>query len=402
MSVPSVRGERPPASLYVHFPFCVQRCHYCDFSVDAVRRAPVDEWLSAIVVDLGQWFDAAGWTAPIRLDTIFLGGGTPSLLDGRGIESVAGVLCTWFAWDETVEWTVEANPSSLSREGCERWKAVGVNRLSIGVQSFDDAALRWLGRLHDAEEALSALRRARRSGFHNISIDLMFGLPAAIERDWLREVRVASEQGVTHVSAYGLSAEPGTPLGRSVRTGETTMADDQRYGREYLTAANLLASAGLEPYEVSNFARPGYECRHNWHYWDGSPYLGIGPSAHSFLGRTRIWNVRAWQAYRKRSSEGGSLREGGERLSAEEARAERVWLGLRTRRGLPLDDPVWSAEDGLGSTAEEWIGEGWGCRQGDRLILTPCGWLRLDALAASLLAQAPAEVRGAEDSEREA
>lgn len=387
----SFRGEPPPASLYLHFPFCLRRCHYCDFSVASVRRAPVEEWLTAIAVDLGQWFDDGGWSTPVPLDTIFVGGGTPSLLGGGGMEDLAGLLRRRFSWAEGVEWTVEANPSSLSLETCERWRAVGVNRLSVGVQSFDDDVLRWLGRLHDAEGAKSALGRARTAGFDNLNIDLIFGLPAEIRRDWAREVRMACENSVTHVSAYGLSAEPNTPLGRSVRGGRVQMADDARYGQEYLTAARLLALAGFGHYEVSNFARPGRECRHNWHYWDGSPYLGLGPSAHSFLGGTRVWNARTWEAYRRLAREGGSLREGGERLTPDEARMERIWLSLRTRAGLPLADPVWSGESGPGPAPQEWIRAEWARVTADRLTLTPLGWLRLDGLVSYLLARAPAE-----------
>ncbi|MFQ5889053.1 MAG: radical SAM family heme chaperone HemW [Gemmatimonadota bacterium] len=387
----NLAGAPEPLSLYVHFPFCLRRCHYCDFSVARSTRPPVAEWLTCLEADVRDWFARTGWRVPLPLESLFVGGGTPSLLGGEGMEELARLLRRWFDWEEAeVEWTAEANPSSLSRETCERWRAAGVNRVSVGVQSFDERALRWLGRLHDAAEAERALRRATRAGFENVNLDLIFGLPAEVDRDWQAEVTRAIELGVSHVSAYGLSAEPRTPLGRRVELRRVRLAGEEAYAREYLALAAALTRAGFEHYEVSNFALPGHESAHNWHYWDGSPYLGLGPSAHTFLPPVRVWNVYRWDAYRRAASDGAPLREGVERLDPAAAALERVWLGLRTRVGLARHDPVWRGLKGGGEGGVGvWEAAGWAARENGRVRLTAPGWLRMDELVATLAARLP-------------
>ncbi len=370
-------------ALYVHVPFCVRRCHYCDFAVTRVDEVPVEDWLSCLAGEIGARRSRGEIVGVPVLDTIFVGGGTPSLLGASGIEELASLLARHFRWDPArVEWTLEANPGSVDAEDCRAWLRVGVNRLSLGVQSFGDEALRWLGRLHDAAEARAAIGRVRDAGVDDLNVDLIFGLPDEVERDWAGDVETAAELGATHVSTYGLTAETGTPLGRMVELGRTSLAGEERYEREYLEAAERLGAAGFEAYEVSNHARPGHECRHNWHYWIGTDYLGLGPSAHSFLGGERSWNVRRWEAYRSAMRAGEDPREGRERPDGDRSRLERAWLGLRTRRGLEL------AELGGSPAAREavagWESAGWARREGSRLRLTPAGWLRMDALVAQL------------------
>ncbi|MFO7588815.1 MAG: coproporphyrinogen-III oxidase family protein, partial [Gemmatimonadota bacterium] len=282
------------------------------------------------------------------------------------------------------EWTLEANPGSLTADDCRVWLDVGVNRLSLGVQSFDDAALRWLGRLHDAAGARAAIERALEAGFANLNLDLIFGLPAELPRDWGRDVETAASLGATHVSTYGLTAEAGTPLGRMVDLGRVRLADEERYEREYLEAVERLERRGFRAYEVSNHALAGRECRHNWHYWIGTDYLGLGPSAHSFVGGERSWNVRRWEAYRTAARAGGELREGRERPDRERARLERLWLGLRTRRGVRLEEL--SAGPAALAVVDRWEEAGWAWREAGRLRLTPAGWLRMDALVTELAA----------------
>ncbi len=403
LAFPSLRGAAPPRSVYVHVPFCRHRCGYCAFSVARASSPPVDAWLEAVRLDLDGWFEAAGWTEPAELDTIYVGGGTPSLLGGAGMERLAGVLAERFRWDPgSVEWTAEANPTSLDPEVAESWRALGVNRISLGVQSLDDAVLDWLGREHDAAGARRAVERCRDAGFERLNVDLLFGLPAEVRRSWRREVSEARELGAEHLSLYGLTAEPRTPLGRRVELGRTVMPEDDRYAREYLEAADLLSGAGYEHYEVSSFARSGHECRHNWCYWDGAPYLGLGPSAHSFLPPYRIWNVFRWDAYRRAvtrmaateavpTGTGGgaaSLREGWEEIRGARARLERVWLGLRTRRGLLPGDLVRESSSAPEDPVARWMQADW-IREvegadGRRIRLTPAGWLRMDELVARL------------------
>lgn len=382
------RGATPPRSLYVHFPFCWHRCHYCDFSVARSRRPPVEEWLRALEGELGWWFSGAGWEAPLELETLYVGGGTPSLLGPSGMDRLASLLSRWFRWHrDEVEWSAEANPASLDRKLCEAWRRAGVNRVSVGVQSFEDGALRWLGRLHGADEARRAVAAARAAGFRDVNLDLIFGLPEEVRRDWRAEVRGALEAGASHVSAYGLTAEPRTPLGRRVERGWVRLPGEERYEREYRAVSEALCAEGWVHYEVSNFARPGRECRHNWRYWDGSPYLGIGPSAHSYFPPHRSWNVFRWDAYRKAVSAGDPPLAGVEEVSGRAATMERVWLGLRTRAGLATDE---LHRAGLGPEGiwrvRRWIGAGWLTVGRGRVRATLEGWLRLDELTAELAA----------------
>lgn len=372
----------PPRSLYVHVPFCARRCHYCDFSVARASRPPVAAFLDALTVDMEQWFRSSAWTERLELDTLFIGGGTPSLLGADGMRQLAERLSERFQWDPSaVEWTAEANPNSLPADVCAAWRELGVNRLSIGVQSFEDAPLEWLGRLHDAAGAAASVERGREAGFERINVDLIFGLPREVARDWRSDVTRAIDLGVSHVSAYGLTAEPRTPLGRRVEQGRVRLPGDGRYGKEYLQVSRALREAGFDHYEVSNFARPGQASLHNWHYWDGSEYLGLGPSAHSHVGGERIWNVYQWQRYRRAAEAGASLREGRERPNAEQRRLERIWLGLRTREGVPWEEVAFHGRE---ARIETWRREDWIEPDDRRLRLTAEGWLRLDPLVAEI------------------
>ncbi len=386
----TLRGARPPAGLYLHYPFCRRRCHYCDFSVATSAEPRVEEWLKCVERDLSAWFAEADWEPPLPLKTVFVGGGTPSLLGRSGMTRVATSLQRWFSWEDELEWTAESNPNSLSPSLCEEWLDAGVNRLSIGVQSFDGAVLRWLGRLHTSDEAATAVRTARGAGFDNLNVDLMFGLPDEVARDWPAEVAMATALRVSHISAYGLTVEPRTPLGRRVSAGRMRMPGERRYEKEYRIVASALGDAGYEHYEVSNFARPGYECRHNWQYWNGDAYLGVGPSAHSFLPPYRVWNVYRWDAYRRTVLMGGSPRAGAERVEGPAHELERLWLSLRTRTGLSASHPALDqAADGAGSwkLIEQWIEAGWLERRRDRVCATLDGWLRLDELVAACAAR---------------
>jgi len=387
---PPVAGVAPPVSLYVHFPFCVHRCHYCDFSVHRTETPPVAEWLGCIEREVDRWLTRAGWSPLIRLQTVFVGGGTPSLLGG-GMSSLAAALRRSFVQgSDPIEWTAESNPASLDEAVATSWLEAGVNRLSVGVQSFNDDVLRWLGRLHDAAGARRALEEARSAGFENLNADLIFGLPSSIARAWRYEVEAALEAGVTHVSAYGLTAEPPTPLGRRVESGAVAMPDGERYALEYLAAVEALTEAGFVHYEVSNFALPGHDCLHNWHYWDGSPYLGLGPSAHSYIGGVRVWNVFRWAAYRSALTGGDSALEGYESLEAGEGRMERLWLAFRTNRGLVAGDPL--ADEvriHAGDLIEAWREAGWIAPDQPRVRFTAEGWLRMDELVAALGGRMP-------------
>jgi oxygen-independent coproporphyrinogen-3 oxidase len=377
-----IRGAPPPRALYLHYPFCAHRCHYCDFSVKRTPTPPVAEWLESVATELAWWFSTAGWTPPVPIDSLFVGGGTPSLLGADDPVILADTLRRWFGIDDDVEWTVESNPASLSESVAAGWRAAGANRLSIGIQALDDGALRWLGRLHDRSTALRAFEVARDAGFANVSVDLIFGLPEAVGRDLEREVESVLAAGVEHVSSYGLTVEPGTPLGRWVDVGRVTPAPARRYAAEYRRLCTAFSDAGMLQYEVSNFARDGRESRHNWYYWNRSSYLGLGPSAHGFFPPYRIWNEFRWDRYRSAIGSGAGPMAGYEELTAADEALERLWLGLRTREGLRRDEPVWSRS--LEKRLAVWEAEGWIDVSGDRVVATVEGWLRLDELVAEV------------------
>jgi oxygen-independent coproporphyrinogen III oxidase len=373
-----------PEHLYVHVPFCLRRCVYCDFAVTATSAAPIDAWLAAVAAELQQRRDAEGWASPLRLRTIYIGGGTPSLLGTDGMTRLAEVLTRVASWGTDVEWTSEANPESFTAGLAAEWVKAGVNRLSLGAQTFHEPALRWMGRLHGAAGPARAVAAAREAGLDNISVDLIFGLPDHLGRDWAMDLGLALELRPAHVSLYGLTAEPDTPLGRRVQEGREQLAGEDRYAAEYRLAATRLRAAGFDHYEVSNFARPGCESRHNQAYWRHRAYLGLGPGAHSFLPPVRSWNVREWAEYSQRLADGRTVAEGSETLHDAELTMETIWLGLRSTDGLRTG-ALSGAQQAL---ADSWAATGLAERSGERLRLTVEGWLLLDRLAVELEARA--------------
>jgi oxygen-independent coproporphyrinogen III oxidase len=377
-------ADRPP-SLYVHVPFCARRCSYCDFAVQATREAPVFAWLEAIETEMRLLADDRGWTSPLRLDTLYVGGGTPSLLGVGAMAAMAERLAPYATWDpQTVEFTCEANPESFTPELAADWRAAGVNRLSLGIQTFHGPALRWMGRLHGPDGPLRAMDDARGAGFGNVSVDLIFGFPERLGRDWTADLHGALTLEPEHVSLYGLTAEAGAPLGRWVQEGRETLADEDGYADEFLLAHRVLTAAGFRHYEVSNFGLPGRESRHNGTYWTGAPYAALGPGAHAFHPPLRRWNVRGWDDYRRALAAGRLPTEDEEVVDDEAAALEAIWLGLRTDGGWPLS----GATDAQRELAGIWAQQGWGRVDGDRLRLTAEGWLLLDRLAMEMASRA--------------
>jgi oxygen-independent coproporphyrinogen-3 oxidase len=364
-----------PGHVYIHVPFCARRCSYCDFSIAVRRDVPVDEYLSALDAELSIRF---GDRAPEPVDTIYFGGGTPSRLGGEGLARALALVEGHFPRANGAEITAEANPEDVDRASAEAWRAAGINRLSLGSQSFDDRALTWMHRTHDSAAIARAVETARDAGIDNLSLDLIFALPEALGRDFAADVRRLLELQPDHVSLYGLTVEAGTPLGRWVARGVTVEQPEEGYEADFLLAHRMLAGAGFEHYEVSNYARPGRESRHNSAYWAGVPYVGLGPASHGFDGEVRRWNARAYAGWRDTVLAGSDPVAGSERLSEDNRIAESVYLGLRSRVGLSSD-----ASDVR--VVAPWIDAGWMTRgSGGRLRCTPEGWLRLDALAAAL------------------
>jgi oxygen-independent coproporphyrinogen-3 oxidase len=372
-----------PRSLYLHVPFCVRRCSYCDFAVQVAADPPVRAWVEAVSAELGLTARERGWDGPLPLETVYVGGGTPSLLGTGAMAAHADSLAPHAAWDaRTVEWTCEANPESFTPELARDWRAAGVNRISLGAQSFHEPVLRWMGRMHGPDGPSRALAAAREAGFENVSVDLIFGVPERLGRDWAADLERVLELAPEHVSLYGLTAEAATPLGRWVREGRESLADEDRYAEEYLLAHRLLTEAGYEHYEVSNFGLPGRRSRHNFAYWTGAPYAALGPGAHGFDPPLRRWNLRDWEAYREAVSRGRLPTDGEERVSPEDESLERVWLGLRTDQGLSLEGAAPVQEE----LARLWVEAGWAEARARVVRLTAEGWLRLDRLAVDFAA----------------
>jgi len=311
--------------------------------------------------------------------TIYFGGGTPSLLPPAAIALLLAEFLprtTHNAPRTSVEITLEANPEDVTPEHARAWCAAGINRVSLGAQSFDDTVLKWMHRSHDAARIGAAVHALRGAGIENISLDLIFGLPEELNRDWGRDLDLAHALRTTHLSVYGLTIEPRTPLERWISRGATHAPSDERYAEEYLAAHRRLKAAGFEFYEVSNAARDGFRSRHNSAYWSGKPYVGLGPAAHSFDGRTRRWNLRAWEAYRRAIAEGRSVAESDETLTDRQREVEAIYLGLRTADGLPSTN--------LHRPPPSLAASGWLYESAGRLKCTPEGWLRLDSLVNEL------------------
>ncbi len=376
----SAASEQAIANVYVHAPFCQRRCCYCDFAVTVNRNPDATRWLDAIRTELETLRRGGEVSLAEELKTLYVGGGTPSLLDPASLAGLVRCFGRRPLDEARFEWTAEANPESFTADVARTWAAAGVNRISFGLQSFSDRALKWMGRLHAASAGEQAVDRARNAGVENLSIDLIFGLPRTVSRDWKKDLERALELDVPHIALYGLTVEPGTPLDRFVRTGRTSVAGERRYRDEYLCAAEVLVGAGYEHYEVSNFARPGFASRHNRAYWQGVPYLGLGNGAHSYYRGSRWWNDRDWAQYANRIAQNGSARAGGERLSREQRRLEALWLALRTAKGVDL-----AAEGTRASRIQAtWRSRGLAVWANGRLRLTPAGWLLLDDLAVEL------------------
>jgi len=366
--------------VYIHVPFCARRCSYCDFAIAVRRVVPSSRFVDAVLQEWAGWQAHPAWADSPRLDTVYLGGGTPSRLDPSAVGDLLAGLAREREIAPDAEITLEANPDDVTPAAAEVWRAAGVNRVSLGVQSFDPAVLTWMHRTHTADQVGTAVEVLRAAGIDDLSLDLIFGLPEALARDWEQDLAAAFALGPDHLSLYGLTVEDHTALGRWTARGEVARVDEERYAAEFLAADDALRRNGFEHYEVSNAARAGRRARHNSAYWRRAPFIGLGPSAHSGLGRERRWNVRDWAAYDRLSGSGEPVMEASEQLNDEAVTLEEIYLGLRTAEGLPAGR--------LGAEIiEAWTDAGWAREDtGGRVRLTAEGWLRLDALVASAAA----------------
>jgi len=371
-----------PFGIYIHVPFCAARCGYCDFNTytpGELGGMNTDGWLAAVQTELAMAADRLG-AAP-QVDTVFVGGGTPSLLGGAGLAAVLDAVRQHFSLAGDVEVTTEANPESTSPALFEQLRECGFTRVSLGMQSVSAHVLAVLDRVHSPGRALDAAREARAAGFQHINLDLIYGTPGESDDDLLRSVEAAVGAGVDHVSGYALVVEDGTALARRVRRGEIAAPDNDELAHRYELLDARLSAASFDWYEVSNWSKPGGECRHNMGYWNGGEWWGAGPGAHSYVGATRWWNVKHPNAYAESLTKGRLPVADFERLDVAARHTEDVMLRVRLRDGMP----VALLNDGERHRADVVIDDGLLVRDGDRLVLTDRGRLLADAVVRNLL-----------------
>jgi oxygen-independent coproporphyrinogen-3 oxidase len=370
------------SGLYLHIPFCIQKCPYCDFFSEEAGEANITDYPSLLKRHL-TWAAEHGESQPI--ETIYFGGGTPSLLSPQAVADILQTANQVFDVSKNAEITLEANPGTVSQRSLSGYRNAGVNRLSLGLQTCSDSQLALLGRLHNRKDGIAAYNWARQAGFDNLSLDLMFALPgqtpAALEEDLCNYLELAPE----HLSCYGLTAEPGTPFQQRVSSGEMALPDEEFYADAFMLIHERLAGAGYEHYEIANYARDGYTCRHNLGYWQRRPCLGIGAGAHSF--RNAQWGSR-WEvpadlaAYRQALHDRQEPMRCLETFDDQSALHETIYLALRTRRGIADDE----LRHRFGCTLQEAFPEAiaasaqWLVSKDGRWSFTPAGWLLFDHL----------------------
>lgn len=369
--------------LYIHVPFCATRCGYCDFNTYTPAEAggaTPEGWLAAMRRELALAARTLGTPPPVR--TVFVGGGTPSLLGGAGLGAVLAAVREHFDLAPGAEVTTEANPESAGPELFDALLAAGYTRVSLGMQSTARHVLQVLDRLHSPGRAVAAAGEARAAGFGHVNLDLIYGTPGETDDDLRRSADAAISAGVDHVSAYALVVEDGTALARRVRRGEVAAPDDDVLAARYELLDARLSEAGFDWYEVSNWARPGGECLHNLGYWAGGEWWGVGPGAHGFLGDTRWWNVKHPNTYAALLGEGSLPVADFEVLDPAARHTEDVMLRVRLRSGLPLDMLGVDEQARVGAV----VADGLAVVSGARLILTDRGRLLADGVVRTLLA----------------
>jgi len=318
------------AGIYLHIPFCKQACSYCDFHFSTNLKTQ-DDVLALMRQELTK---RANELQDELVDTIYFGGGTPSIIGSNDIASFIQTIATNYSLSDNLEVTLETNPDDINLQKLRSWKDAGINRLSIGVQSLDDKVLRWMNRSHDAKQAQEAVELSLSQGFETSTIDLIYGMPDISQDEWENTLAYVSECGINHVSAYNLTVETGTVLAHRISKGTQVAPDDHTGSVHFGMLVDVLGTNGWEHYEVSNFAKPGFRSKHNSNYWERIPYVGIGPGAHSFHQNVRRWNVSSNQHYLKHYEHGTYFET--EELTRTDRINEIIMLGLRTAKGVNL------------------------------------------------------------------
>lgn len=347
--------------VYIHIPFCVKKCRYCDFLSGPATEEIQKKYVETLLKEMEGYGKLLGSR---KIETVFFGGGTPSILDGRKILAIMDGLRSFGSLLEDAEITIEANPGTVDREKLCLWKQAGINRISFGLQSADDQELRRLGRIHTWETFLQNYRLARACGFSNINVDLMSALPGQTVKQWKRTMEQVTELGPEHISAYSLIIEEGTPFYEAYANHPEFLPTEEEEREMYYETKAFLASKGYERYEVSNYAKPGYECRHNLSYWNRIDYLGLGLGAASLLGNVRKTNQTELSEYLKENFEGEE-----ELLTPKAAMEEHFFLGLRKMEGVKWTDYRPQYEEIVKKLLREGLLE----ESGERIRLTEYG-----------------------------
>jgi oxygen-independent coproporphyrinogen III oxidase len=377
-----IKSENQLHGIYLHIPFCRKACHYCNFHFSTTLDHKAD-LLRALCREIAL-------TPPITagsVATVYFGGGTPSLLTAAELTGIVDELYRHFPIDKTAEITLEANPDDITVPLLAAWKAIGINRLSIGIQSFQDKELQWMNRAHDATQASDCIRQVKSAGFDNFSVDLIYGSPLLDDAEWVENLTTAIDMGAPHLSCYALTVEPHTALDAFIRKGQKAPVDPERQARQFTILVDTLTRAGYEQYEISNFALPGYRSRHNSSYWQGLPYYGFGPAAHSFTGNRRRWNIAHNVKYIQ-SLQNNILPFEEEWLTPVQQINEYSMISLRTSEGLDLAYVATTFGEkyvaGLQKAAGRHIEAGHILVQDTRYVLSITGKFLADGIAADL------------------
>jgi len=368
------------AGIYIHIPFCKQACHYCNFHFSTSLRYK-NEFVGALLKEIELSVETINATADEIIETIYFGGGTPSLLTREELSTIINTVRTHFTIAADAELTLEANPDDISKERLEEWKAAGINRLSIGIQSFFDEDLQWMNRAHNAQQAWQQLQLAQ-TFFDNITIDLIYGTPGLSNEKWKQNVEKVIAAGIPHISCYALTVEPQTPLQKLIHQHKKEDINADTQSEQFLLLMQWLKEAGYEHYEISNFAKPGWRSRHNSSYWSGKNYYGFGPSAHSFDGNTRWWNIANNNIYIQSINE-GKLPIEKEILTSTQKMNEYIMTSLRTIEGIDLEK-IKEVSNQLIIKSKKYIESGVMIFTDEKLILTNEGKLLADGIAADL------------------
>jgi oxygen-independent coproporphyrinogen-3 oxidase len=366
------------AGIYIHIPFCKQACSYCNFHFTTSLRRK-NELVAALLSEMELRKD---YLKGEPVETIYFGGGTPSLLPARDHEALIEKAHSTFKISPNTEITLETNPDDISEEKLMDWKEAGINRLSIGIQSFFEEDLKWMNRAHNAEQAMDSLRAAVKH-FNNITVDLIYGTPLLTNEKWKKNIDKVIVEGVVHLSCYALTVELKTPLYKLIKEQKTADIDPDKQSEQFLLLMQWMEEAGYEHYEISNFAKPGFISRHNSSYWQGKKYLGIGPSAHSFDGASRQWNVSNNNFYID-SIEKGIIPYEKEILTPIQQLNEYIMTSLRTMEGLDLDQVEDIIGHQLRTVSRKFIERGLMDEERGHLKLTKEGKLLADGIASEL------------------